>query len=299
MNECKYTNIVFAGGGSKGMSYIGAIKALNDTGAIKNVKKIIGTSVGSIFTVIAGCKCTNYELDQYANKFLHDLTTNSASKGLFDGGIKSILKKGVNMYLGLGVHSNEFIYNSINSFLLEKYGIKNMTFEQYFDATNIDITIVGTCMTTRTIEYFNTLTHSKMEIAKAVQISTAIPIYFSMVEWNGMMWIDGGVGENFALDYFDSNYESYDPNTLGFFLKSAVNVGQQYIIKTPVDLIEGVESIAYESSIRKSIKDASRRNIVYIDTGLISGINFMLSEDDKTFLIMSGYYATVDFLTKE
>jgi hypothetical protein len=64
-------------------------------------------------------------------------------------------------------------------------------------------------------------------------------------------------------------------------------------------LIEGVESIAYESSIRKSIKDASRRNIVYIDTGLISGINFMLSEDDKTFLIMSGYYATVDFLTKE
>lgn len=45
-------NLVFEGGGILGISYLGAIKCLNDYNILPNIKKVAGTSVGAITACI-------------------------------------------------------------------------------------------------------------------------------------------------------------------------------------------------------------------------------------------------------
>ena len=44
-------NIIFSGGGFKGWSYIGTIKALNETINLKDLEQIIGVSIGASFSL--------------------------------------------------------------------------------------------------------------------------------------------------------------------------------------------------------------------------------------------------------
>src|SRR5688572_16565026 len=43
-----YTNLVFEGGGVKGIAYAGALQVLSDRGILSNVKNVAGTSAGAI-----------------------------------------------------------------------------------------------------------------------------------------------------------------------------------------------------------------------------------------------------------
>ncbi len=291
MSTRVYKNLVFEGGGIRGLAFIGALKSINDLDKIKHITHIAGTSVGSIFTVLAGCKCSNDELDAYCNKFFGDFSKINSG----------IIREGLNFYSNLGIHDNICVYNSINLFLSGKFGINNMTFSQYYEKTGVDITIVGTCMTTRSTVYLNHKSYPDMEVAKAVQISTAIPIFFNVVKWDNKSWVDGGVVDNFPIDYYDCNNGSYNNETLGLFLQpSSTNHSkdQEYPVNNLLDLLEGIEDIQLGDNIQQSIKDPEKRNIVYIDTGSISSINFAITDNDKKFLIDNGYEATTNFLNK-
>ena len=43
-----FTNLVFEGGGVKGIAYIGAMQVLQEKGVLKNIKRVGGTSAGAI-----------------------------------------------------------------------------------------------------------------------------------------------------------------------------------------------------------------------------------------------------------
>ena len=45
--------------------------------------------------------------------------------------------------------------------------------------------------------------------------------------------------------------------------------------------------------------DLKHRNIISIDTGTISAINFKISNDDKNFLIKNGYDSVISFFENE
>ena len=289
MNSKSYKNLVFEGGGIRGLAYVGSLKSMNDLDKLVDVKCVIGTSVGSIFAVLAGCKCTNDELDTYSAQFINELSVIN----------DNIVRETINFYTGLGIHSNEFIYHSINLFLTKKLNISNITFKQYFEKTRVNITIVGTCMTNRSIVYFNYKTHPEMEVSKAVQISTAIPVFFSVVKWDNKSWVDGGVVDNFAIDYYDDECGQYNNETLGLFLQSNINKDQEYPVNNLLELLEGIEDIELEDNIKQSIRDPTKRNIIYIDTGSISSINFAISEEQKKILIDNGYKSTTNFFNRK
>ena len=43
-----FRNLVFEGGGVKGIAYIGAMKVLKDEGILQNITRVGGTSAGAI-----------------------------------------------------------------------------------------------------------------------------------------------------------------------------------------------------------------------------------------------------------
>ncbi|MDB6096800.1 MAG: patatin-like phospholipase, partial [Francisellaceae bacterium] len=62
-------NLVFEGGGVKGIAYLGAIKALESEGILKNVKRVAGSSIGGITAFMVGLGLNASEIEQELKRF--------------------------------------------------------------------------------------------------------------------------------------------------------------------------------------------------------------------------------------
>ena len=47
-----YKNLVFSGGGVRGIAYLGALEMLDEYGIIENIQRVAGTSAGAITATI-------------------------------------------------------------------------------------------------------------------------------------------------------------------------------------------------------------------------------------------------------
>lgn len=282
----QFENIAFEGGGIRGYSYIGVLKALNEEESILNIKKVIGTSVGSIFALFVACKVSNSDLDKYSTTLFNQLTN------LKHDYLSQIIK----FFEYTGLYDNVNVYNAINLLLKERYNISNITFEQLFNITNIELTVVGTCITTETIEYFNHKTHPNMEIAKAIQISTAIPFFYTVVDWNGSKWIDGGAVSNFPINYYDFDNGEYNKKTLGICLNNNKPIHNEKI--SVINLLDYIEDTELNINFKDNVGNIKNRNLIMIDTGNINFLNFNISQIDKDLLINNGFNTTKTYFLK-
>lgn len=63
-----FRNLVFEGGGVKGIAYVGAMKVLEKEGILKNIKRVGGTSAGSINAVLLAAGFSNQEILKIMNE---------------------------------------------------------------------------------------------------------------------------------------------------------------------------------------------------------------------------------------
>jgi NTE family protein len=287
MNNFDFENLAFEGGGVKGLAYVGCLKALNDIDKLKNVKRVVSTSVGSIFALLTVLKCDNDEIDKYVNEFWLEIT------GLNDNIITEI----ENLVEHIGLHDNINIYNVVNKLLFQKFKKENMTMVELYEKTDVELTVVGTCLSTRETIYFNYKTYPNMEVSKAIQISTSIPLFYVVTKWDNQVWCDGGVSDCFPIDYFDSNDGTFNKNTLGFYLEYDDGKKDIYKISNILNLLENIEYTELDSNVSKSIANTKNRFIVDINTGKISSLDYKLTDKQKKFLIDNGYNSTREFFS--
>src|SRR3989338_7583819 len=62
-----YENLVFSGGGIKGLTHCGAVKYLDEIGVLPKIKKIAGTSAGAIIATLLAVGYTGQELLDFAH----------------------------------------------------------------------------------------------------------------------------------------------------------------------------------------------------------------------------------------
>jgi len=294
-----YSNIAFEGGGIKGISYVGVLKAFNDLSCFrgevsktsveitsskdevsfngtKSITKFVGTSVGSIFALLMSCSCSNDEIDKYSRKLFHELTTVD----------HNIFTEGINLYKYLGMHDNINIYNAINEFLVDKYKKDKITFSDLYSITSNELTVVGTCLSLRKAQYFNHINDSDMEVAKAIQISTAVPIFYKSIEYNGLQYADGGIVDNFPVNYFDT--ESINKQTIGICFKDNDVLSH---FSGMISMLEMIEDTQLKNNTDSNIKDEKIRNLIIIDTGNISFLDYNISQEQINKLENEGYHA--------
>src|SRR5207244_4266854 len=58
-------NLVFQGGGSKGLAYIGVVETLEERGDLQCVKRVAGTSAGAITATLVALGCSSTELNAF------------------------------------------------------------------------------------------------------------------------------------------------------------------------------------------------------------------------------------------
>ena len=289
------TNIVFEGGGIKGLAYCGAMIRLNELGLINKLNKYAGSSVGAISATLLAIGYSPEEL----LKIIKETDFNNFMDDKF-----GYIRDFYNLMNDYGYCKGDYIYDWIGKLIQKKTGSADYTFGQLYSTKNIQLVITGTNLTTLKTVYYSHCSHENMKIRDAVRISMSIPFLFRPIEWNNETFVDGGVIDNYPLHVFDGECPGdvsalqhiCEPNwnTLGLKLMSSEEE-QTYDLFSSKCKITDVKSFAYSimNILCKAVEQKHVTNdywlrSVVINSGDIGTTQFNLTTEQKNFLINEG-----------
>ncbi len=192
----QFRNLVFEGGGVKGIAYVGAMQVLEQRGLLKDIKRVGGTSAGAINALIVALG--------YSNAEMFELLSSVDFKKFMDdsfGVIRDIRR----LAREFGWNRGDFVSSWIGSIIKEKLGTERATFADLKRAGRPDLYVIGTNLSTGFAEVFSIERHPDMPLATAVRISMSIPLFFAAVRYGprGDVYVDGGVQLNYPVKLFD------------------------------------------------------------------------------------------------
>ena len=271
----KIKNLVFSGGGIKGICYIGIIKKLEEEQLLKNIVNIATSSIGSIFGLLLSL---GYTYDEQ-------------TRLLFGIDIKNILdiynidlKKFGNNF---GIHSGESLTKFIKLLINKKTGKDEITFDELFKLSGKNLIITGTCLTKQCIKYFNYKDTPDMLINEALRITYCVPFMFDKINFKGDIYVDGGLLDNFPMDYFKENIKE----TLGVSLRGKTKV-------MDLDNLDNyILALLYVPSESKhnTILEIYKSNIILVETD-IQIFDITISKEVINDMIVKGYNAISEYL---
>jgi NTE family protein len=189
-----------------------------------------------------------------------------------------------NILTNYGINNGDVFLIIIINFIKSKINIENINFIDLYKLTNKKLNIIGTNFTKSCEECFNYETSPLMNVIIAIRISISIPIFFAPVYYNNNYYIDGGVYNNFGLNYSNIN------NTIGIYIKFNINNN----INSVIDIFIGTINIIFNSLNEKNINNMS--NIIQIIHEPLDCITYTLSQEDKNKFLLLGINSSKKYL---
>lgn len=195
----EFRNLVFEGGGVKGIAYGGALTELERKNILEKVERVAGTSAGAITALLIALG--------YSAKETSDIIANTPFNDFSDddfGIVFDILR----LIRKFGWHKGNEFYDWISRLVKEKLGKKDFTFGELHELAGKngfrELYVVGTNLSKQVSEVYSYETTPEMQIREAIRISMSIPIYFKSVKKSDDVMTDGGVILNYAINIFDN-----------------------------------------------------------------------------------------------
>ena len=245
-------NLVFEGGGVKGIAYCGALRILERNGILRKCVRFAGTSAGAICAWL----CAYYKDDLLQiERILR--RTNLLSLADDEWSVIRDANRLLNRY---GWHKGDKFYEWAQEITSERFGCQHITFRELFEETGNDLIIIGCNVSKGKSVRFSKDVTPDFYVERALRISMSIPVYFrgifipdksvdalgnivgnpgidKEIDRNRDIFVDGGVLDNFPIQTFDTepyctssvagevielssgrSPQSYNKSTLGFFL---------------------------------------------------------------------------------
>ncbi|XP_038076986.1 uncharacterized protein LOC119744872 isoform X2 [Patiria miniata] len=117
-----FDNIVFEGGGNKGLAAIGAIRVLEELGIWGNIKRFAGASAGSMIASLASVGYNSHDIETFLRGDIQKVFLDARFGKL------SLLP---NMLTKYGMYPGEKIADWFGERVKEKMGNPDLTFKQY------------------------------------------------------------------------------------------------------------------------------------------------------------------------
>lgn len=312
-----FKNLVFEGGGVKGIAYGGALEILAQKGILANIERVAGTSAGAI---TAGLLAVGYT-DQEIQEILKVTCFKSFMDASFWGPIDDIRR----VVCSYGWYAGEKFQNWFESKIEEKTGIKQLTFAQLAQkiGTNKNyrlLYVFGTNLNRAQTDAFNADDTPNTAISEAVRISMSIPLFFEAVALNKFTYVDGGIYYNYPIDAFDNKkYVSsensepapYNPNPAAVYNKETlglrvdgkdVSAQQQRRIQNSLQQVSNIMQYAtvfVEGVLNNLNKIHLHKNdwqrTIFIDSLGVSVTDFSLDQGTIQKLIQSGRDCTTKY----
>lgn len=178
--------LVLSGGGMKGIVTLGAVAALRRAGALKHVKRVVGTSAGALVAAALA-------LNRVSPRLLDELASMRYEPDMDLG----------RLLVSYGLDSGRHLESWIATLL----GNESLTFEEVRRRSGVDLVVCATNLTRRRAVYFAPDTTPDMDVGLALRMSCAIPLYFAAVSHEGDLYVDGAVSDNFPLEWARTNFD--------------------------------------------------------------------------------------------
>ncbi|MBN2046458.1 MAG: patatin-like phospholipase family protein [Anaerolineaceae bacterium] len=309
--EYPFRNLVFKGGGARGMAYIGSMRALDEKGILPQVERVAGTSAGAIVAVLASLRVDYNQWAPMLREF--DIST------VMNRNERSVKLHNLwRLESDYGLFSSESFYEWLQEVIAASCeGNGLATFADFRERGHLDLSIVASNLNLKRDEIFSYDTSPDMPVADAVRMSISIPLYFSALQHDGQgfgegdFYVDGGVFNNFPIHLFDApKYGRSNPwyinrinyETLGFYLYPNENRANQKHVQ-PKNFFEYLmmilESFRQAQQVQAfTASTTDQRRSVKIDDCGISSVNFAAVQPSPEFdcLLQSGYECTMAFL---
>ncbi|QJD81016.1 patatin-like phospholipase family protein [Spirosoma rhododendri] len=226
-DSLRYRNLVFEGGGVRGIAYAGALNVLEQRGILASVERVGGTSVGAITALLLAVGYNTGEI----RSLLSDLKIQQFNDGrwFFLGGFHRLNRR-------YGWYRGDRFERWVETVIVRKMNQPDLTFADLHqrhlaDASVKDLYVTGTNLTTQKIVVFSHEQTPDMPLKTAIRISMSVPMYFGAVLLDDQnqvvtkpkkgqdyqVMVDGGILANYPLNLFDTDNK---PNleTLGLKL---------------------------------------------------------------------------------
>lgn len=176
----RWTRLVFSGGGPNGLLHLGALKVLEATGHLDDIRSISGTSIGAILGLAVAVR---YPLDQ----MIQDLE-------LFLPAILSPDFNLMNLYKGRAIRSIQPIQDFLEKVLRASGLSVHINFRdlQALPHTR-DFATCATCLSTNTLQCFSAAETPLVPVIEAVKASASVPLIFPPVRIDRRDYVDGGL----------------------------------------------------------------------------------------------------------
>ena len=268
VSRTKYDALVLSGGGMKGLAMLGATGFLKKAGHLENVNLYVGTSIGAIIATALAMGLDPddiFEKRVVGFKYCPDVDI-----GLLDKAFG----------LDSGANFDKWLAHIFPA---------TLTFESLYQKNNATVVIVATNLNKRHAEYFSRTTTPSMSIRHALRISCSVPVYFAAVTKDGMLYTDGAVTDNFAVDHA---FEMGAKKVLGIRFRPQTKPPHS---KWAFDSFVGA---LLESAVVRKIPNRMA-DIIDLDAGSnTQPLNFRISKDAMRLLHREGAQQAAAYMKK-
>jgi NTE family protein len=281
-----FKNLVFEGAGVRNCAYAGALLALEESGVFRQVEQVAGTSSGSIAATLVSLGYTPEEIRQemLALDFAHIRDGNWLT-----GPLRMLHRHGWN--------PGDAFLASMEDVIARKTGDGRITFARLRERGFKPLYVVGTSLSARNVRVFPDERSQDMAVADAVRISMSIPFFFASREFQGEVYVDGGVMWNYPIDLFDGP-EGCNPRTLGLFMDT-FDPPKPDSIRTLHDFAGSCfASLLSSQEIDLMNSPANLARSIRINDLGLKPTEFGISREQKLALMHQGEQATRAFLSR-
>ena len=170
-NKYHFKNLVFEGGGVKGIAYVGALEVLEKEGILGSIERVAGTSAGAMVAVLVALGYTATEISEV----LWDINF----KNFMDSswGIVRDINRLVNDY---GWYKGDYFRNLMAGYIERKTNNGEITFKELAKNKQFrELHLLGADLTTGYSKVFNAEKTPNVKVADAARISMSIPLFFA------------------------------------------------------------------------------------------------------------------------
>jgi NTE family protein len=260
-----------------------ALKALENANLLDGIKRVAGTSAGSIVSTLVSLKYSAPEIKSIV------AATNFKK---FEDNFNPL-----RIVTDYGLYDGDYFLNWLKGIIKDKTGNENITFAELVAAGYRDLHVFSTDLNIQNVREFSEATTPNVVVAEAVRASMSIPFFFKAWQFSNNnpdnhLYVDGGTVYNYPITAFDPI-----ENTLGFFLHSkqpqASDLGYDSIVSYVKNLFETLMNAQNIDFDKDSIEN---QVTVKIDDLGISAIDFDITDKQETALYNSGLQATEAYL---
>jgi NTE family protein len=313
-----YRNLVFEGGGVKGIAYGGALVELEKRGILEGIQRVGGTSAGGITATLLALGYTAEDISEivadtrFSNFADHDL---------------GVIRDALRLIRRYGFHKGNKFRRWIGKLIERKSGRRNLTFGQLHERSGQsgfrDLYLVGANLSQQKPEIYSYEKFPDMEIRIATRITMSIPLYYQCVKRGEDVLVDGGITWNYPLDLFDQTRymssgsgggpDENDPGgepeyqlngeTLGFRLdtREEIEFSKRDWALVPRDIRNVKDYLAslfgflFESVNKRHLNPDDWKRTIFIDTFGVKATDFDLPGRHINRLIENGKQGVEDY----